>query len=254
MASQLQTTVFENPWRVSTAAVVVTSAAIAYADYRHYISFGPHGLPDNFWGWYKQLRMSTKARKDVTKPAPYDINAVAGPHDRKSYLNTDAPSKLEPRPGNKAPEIPNFVAPQRQTTQQASEATKKAMFAYLDTVASSHPSVLQIQDSVLEGPVPALGVKDFASRSETDKPGVLRATRGEMCHIHPPDGSTHLILSLEDSRKIIELGWGRRHRLSGGGLLPWNYTLLYAPRDEAEFEIWKSVVEAGVGFCMAHMQ
>jgi hypothetical protein len=34
-------------------------------------------------------------------------------------------------------------------------------------------------------------------------------------------------------------------------MLPWNYTLVYAPRNDEEFEIWKIFVDAGAKYCHA---
>lgn len=237
----------------ATAALVFGAAFIAYQDYRAYVALGPHGLPDNFWGWYRQLQMARISRKDTTVPAPYDFDLVAGAQDGTSFLPKTHSGALSWRPGNKAPQIPGFVAPQRQVTDQATAATKKAMYEYIDTLATANSEVLQIQTSVLEGPVPALGFKGFRNMADGDKPAILGKTRGEMCHIHPPDGSTHLILSLTDQKRVIELGWGRRHRLSGGGMLPWNYTFIYAPRDEDEMDVWKAIVIAAAGFCCANV-
>lgn len=231
-------------------AFVLGAAAIIYHDYRSYIAMGPHGLPDTFQGWVKQLKMTLKARKDVTVPAPYDLSSVAGPHDRTSFLPKSQADGLSWRPGNR-PTIPGFAAPQRQLTEQASVATKKAMSAYLDALVAANPEALQSQTSVLEGPVPAMGMKDFAQMADESKPEVLKLTLGEMCHIHPPDGSTHLQLSLADQKRVIELGWGSRHRLSGGGILPWNYTFIYAPRNEGEMYTWKAIVSAATKFCCA---
>lgn len=245
MASDLRTT---HPLFITTAALIIAGAVIAYRDYRAYIALGPHGLPDTFWGWYTQLRMAAKARKDTTVPAPYDLEIVGGPHDRESFLPTTALGGLSWRPG-KAPQVPGFVAPQRQVTDAASTEMKKAMFAYLDALVAANDKALQTQTSVLEGPVPAMGLSEEVG--EQDRPEALQSTRGEMCHIHPPDGSTHLVMSLTDQKRVIELGWGRRHRLSGGGRLPWNYTFIYAPRDDDELEVWKSVVQAGASFCCA---
>ncbi|KAF2638462.1 hypothetical protein P280DRAFT_456515 [Massarina eburnea CBS 473.64] len=253
MLSPIQTlhpSIAKHPYTTASGAIVITLAIIAYRDYLQYVSMGPHGLPDTFWGWYTQLKMTRKSRKDVTAPAPYEIELIGGPHDRTMYLPQNAKDVLKWRSG-KRPQIPNFVAPQRQTSDQASESMKKAMFGYLDEVVAANEQFLQTQTSVLEGPVPAMGMKGFAILLDSEKPELLRSTKGEMCHIHPPDGSTHMILSLADQKSVIELGWGRRHRLSGGGLLPWNYTLVYAPRDEGEFAVWKRIVGASVDFCVA---
>lgn len=237
------------PFLTTGAALFLGGAAIAYRDYRAYIALGPHGLPDTFWGWYTQLRMSLKSRKDTTIPAPYDMDTVAGPHDRESFLPKTVAGGLSWRPGNKAPQVPGFVAPQRQVTDIASTEMKKAMFAYLDALVAANDKALQTQTSVLEGPVPAMGLSEEVKTQ--DRPEVLRSTRGELCHIHPPDGSTHLVMSLTDQKRVIELGWGRRHRLSGGGRLPWNYTFIYAPRNDEELEVWKTIVQAGATFCCA---
>lgn len=251
MAAQIQTAITERPALAAAGALGLVFAAIAYQDYHKYVSLGPHGLPDTFWGWYTQLKMTRRSRKDVTVPAPYDIDTVAGPHDKQHFLPQSSTKALKWRPGNKAPQVPNFVAPQRQTTDVASEEMKQAMFAYLDELVATHSSVLQTQQSVLEGPVPAVGIKGFASLPNAEKPDVYRFTRGEFLHVHPPDGSTHLIMSLADQKSLIETGWGRRHRLSGG-LLPWGYTFAYAPRNDMEFEVWKTVVGAAVEFCLAN--
>lgn len=237
------------PFLATGGAVVLGAAVIAYRDYRAYTALGPHGLPDTFWGWYTQLRMSLNSRKDTTVPAPYDLETVAGPHDRDSFLPKTAAGGLSWRPGNQAPQVPGFVAPQRQVTDTASTKMKKAMSAYLDALVAANNGALQTQTSVLEGPVPAMGLS--VEVGEQDRPEVLRVTRGELCHIHPPDGSTHLIMSLTDQKRVIELGWGRRHRLSGGGRLPWNYTFIYAPRNDEELAVWKSIVQAGATFCCA---
>lgn len=237
---------------LSFSSILTLGAGIfAYLDYRSYIALGPHGLPDTIWGWHKQLRMSLRSRKDTTIPAPYDLDSVAGPHDRETFLPKTAAEGLTCRPGNKPPHVPGFVAPQRQTTDMASTETKKVMSGFLDAMVTANPNALQTQTSVLEGPVPAMTFKNFESTPKGSRPGILTRTMGEMCHVHPPDGSTHLLLSLADQTRVIELGWGRRHRLSGGGMLPWNYTFIYAPRNEEEVTVWKSIVVSGARFCCA---
>ncbi|KZZ91149.1 hypothetical protein AAL_06890 [Moelleriella libera RCEF 2490] len=233
---------------VATAATVVGASLllVAYRDYRAYVALGPHGLPDTFWGWYKQLKLSRKARKDTTVPAPYQLDQVkesAGPNGTKSYLNKlQLPQRTGPRP-----KIPGFTAPQRQTSAVATADMKEQMNAYLRRLVARNPDALQSELSVLEGPVPAVQLKQGIER-----PPYLRVTRGEMIHVHPPDGSTHVVLSLTDSRSVIEQGWGQRHRLSGG-LLGWGYTFIYAPRDQGELEVWKNIVCAAARYCCAEI-
>ncbi|KAE9964413.1 hypothetical protein BLS_008384 [Venturia inaequalis] len=217
---------------------------ISYLDYRHYCSLGDHGLPGNFQGWKKQLQMSRYARRDTTIPAPYNLEDIVkdyGPHATKSFLKTP----LKAREGNR-PKIPGFVAPQRQVSDIASPEMKNGMNAHLDSLVRTNSKLLQRELSRIEGPVPAVQLHPSLPVS-----ALLERTRSEIIHVHPPDGTTHLILSLEDSKSVIERAWGQRHRLSGGKMLPWNYTLVYAPRDEEEFEVWKGVVEAAASFCCA---
>ncbi|KAG8413581.1 hypothetical protein J3458_012656 [Metarhizium acridum] len=229
---------------VAAATVACTTLfIIAYRDYRAYIAFGPHGLPDNFSGWCKQLKMSRMARKDTTVPAPYDLQVVtttAGPNATKCYLS----NPLEVRPGPR-PQVPGFTAPQRQVTATATAEMKHQMNTYLRSLTEANKGIIQFELSVLEGPVPAVQLKKCL-----DRPPYLNPTRGEMVHVHPPDGSTHLVLSLADSKAVIEKGWGQRHRLSGG-LLGWGYTLIYAPRTQADFETWKDIICAAVNYCCA---
>ncbi|KAL2205468.1 phospholipase/carboxylesterase [Sarocladium strictum] len=236
----------------SVLSIVVGTASstlvlVAYRDYRAYVALGPHGLPDTFWGWYLQLKLSRKARKDIITPAPYDIDAVKaemGPNATRRYLpTTEKGTSIPPRMGPR-PHIPGFVAPQRQTTAQASPNTKAQMTSFLSHLVQENSTILQFENSELEGPVPAVQLRQSVGK----RPEYLTQTKGEMAHIHPIDGSTHLVLSLRDSEDVIQRGWGQRHRLSGT-LVGWSYTLVYAPRDEEELEVWKGIVVASVKYC-----
>lgn len=227
---------------IATGAVLLPLLVVAYNDYRYYVSLGPHGMPDNFWGWKRQLSLAPKARKDTTVPAPYDQAEVArtfGPNSTESFLKGYS---LKARAGGR-PEVCGFVAPQRQMTDRCTEDMKRAMNAHLDQLVSENPDLLQRENSLLEGPVPAVQIKKGVSIPEC-----LKQTRGELIHVHPPDGSTHLVLSLPDSARVIEQCWGQRHRLSGGPMLQWGYTLIYGPRNEEEFALWKEVVSAAAKF------
>ncbi|KAJ4165360.1 hypothetical protein LMH87_006994 [Akanthomyces muscarius] len=238
-------------YAVAGAAIAsATLAIVAYRDYSAYCALGDHGLPANFSGWCTQLKFTRNSRKDTTVPAPYDLAAAAaaaGPRSTESFL-LPAGGSLPPRDGAR-PRIPGFTAPQRQVTDTASPAMKARMYAHLEALTKANAKLLQYELSTLEGPVPALQLhKDQAAA----RPKHLHRTRGELAHIHPPDGSTHLVLSLADSRRIIETGWGQRHRLSGT-MLGWGYTLFYAPRNEDEFQLWKSVVAAAAKYACADL-
>jgi len=79
-------------------------------------------------------------------------------------------------------------------------------------------------------------------------PPTTRRTMGEICHLHTnSDCSSHIMLSYADAREVVNKQWGERHPLSGAKL-PLGFTLLYAPRDDAEFEVMKDIFRASVKF------
>ena len=58
----------------------------------------------------------------------------------------------------------------------------------------------------------------------------------EFAHFHPhPDYSMHLGLPQSEAEVIIEKGWGEWHPLIKRGFLPPNIIMMYAPRDQEEF-------------------
>jgi len=65
----------------------------------------------------------------------------------------------------------------------------------------------------------------------------------EFAHFHPhPDYSMHLGLSKEEAEIVIEKGWVEWHPLIARGFLPPNIIMLYAPRNEEEFEVAKEIL------------
>ncbi len=66
----------------------------------------------------------------------------------------------------------------------------------------------------------------------------------EFAHLHE-DGSFHLVMAEEDEEEVIRKGWGLHHPWKDRGV---NEILVYAPRNEAEIEILKSVIAASYRF------
>lgn len=60
-------------------------------------------------------------------------------------------------------------------------------------------------------------MKNFRVSALGKQAGDPGTHEGWVCHIHPPDGSTQLLPALAGQKSVIELGRGRRHRLSGVG-------------------------------------
>ena len=71
-------------------------------------------------------------------------------------------------------------------------------------------------------------------------------TQGEIGHIHPTDGSMHIILSPSDAKQAIDKGWGERHGLAGMAKLPPTYTFVYSPRDSLEVSVASEMINAAI--------
>lgn len=176
-----------------------------------------------------------------------------------------------PRRAGDRPVVPGYVAPQRQATQQGGEATRERMAAFLGRLAARNKGLLALRPSGLEGAgTPALwldvgdghsngngeddgsGSGSGSGRGPVEVPGYLRGTRGEIAHVHP-EASSHVTVSMADAGALVRAGWAERHMLGGSRAVgvPWGYVLVYAPRDEAELEVWRAVVVAGARFVCA---
>ena len=231
---------------VAISAIPLLSHAIA--SYRGFIAVGRGGIPNNIFGWLIQLAGQPIGWRNMTSLEPYhDPKAIAqfGPHGRKSFLG-DAP--LPQRRGDR-PEVPTYVAPQRQTSETCREADVERLNLILADVANQNSDLLAIRNSVLE-------LKDsmalWLNVDVVSPPSYLaRATKGELFHVHH-EGSAHTILSLADAEAAVRQGWAQRHKLSGV-TLPLSYVLIYAPRDDDEVQIWRRFVGAAVGFAAANL-
>ncbi|KAH8682340.1 hypothetical protein BX600DRAFT_505945 [Xylariales sp. PMI_506] len=228
---------------VVIAAGAIPLLANSISAYRGWMALGKGGLPHNVFGWLINVLLHPISRSDTRVPGPYTLEsteAVWGPAGRQSYYEGSAPSL---RVGAR-PNVPTYVAPQRQITEQGAPEMIKRMDDFLDALVAANPEILQIKPSGLEHPERnALFLADKLSY-----PAHLENTNKEIAHVHE-EGSTHITLSLSDSARAIELGWAERHKLSGITKgLPWGYVMLYAPRNDSELEDWKRFVLAATKF------
>ncbi|OAA78044.1 hypothetical protein LEL_04867 [Akanthomyces lecanii RCEF 1005] len=226
------------------AAIPVISHIIR--SYRGFLALGPGGLPHNFLGWSIQAIGQPFARHDTREPGPFADPRVFdryAPHGRTSFL-VEVPVRRGERP-----DVPSYVAPQRQMTDHSDASRIEAMKLDLAERAAQHTELLALAPSQLEGPKhQALWIGEAV-----ETPAYLaKSTRGEFAHVHP-DGSSHLILSLADAEVATAKGWAERHMLSGI-MLPLNYLLIYAPRDKEEFQVWKQFLSAAIAFNTASPQ
>ncbi|PSR80385.1 hypothetical protein BD289DRAFT_440844 [Coniella lustricola] len=244
----------------------------ARASYRGYLALGPGGIPYNVFGWALQGALQLLAHWDTRDPSPF-----TDPRNRRPYEPygscTFFQAPIPPRARHSAggtgagdgeessscrPEVPGYVAPQRQITQQPlgkqSKETRHRMTAYLEDLVKRNPGVLALKPSGLEGiGTPAVYLDTATATSTLPRgavPKFMRTTKGEMVHVHS-ECSSHITLSMADAEEVVRKGWAERHRLSGVMGLPWGYVLIYAPRDDAEYEVWRAIVRAGLQFVCA---
>lgn len=242
-------------WRVyGTTAIMIGLAmcplvAWAMESYQAYLDVGPGGLPYNVFGWMLQGTAQLIARHDVRDHEPFsDPNArqALEPYGTKSFI----PRPLPERKGER-PVVPGFVAPQRQMSDRGprNAEMKGRLIEHQEKIAQGNSSLLFADDSRLEGrESPALW---FAVSRDRHLPAYLKKSKGEFTHIHP-EATMHVMLSLVDAEEVVRKGWGERHPLSGvRGFWPLSYVLVYAPRDDAELEVCKQVVDASVRFICA---
>lgn len=238
-----------NPRAIAALAVAIAlslpTASYARKSYRGYLALGPGGMPYNVLGWAIQGLLQLIAKWDTRSPAPFSKPANQKPYEPHGTTPFLAASPLPQRAGDR-PDVPGYVAPQRQVTQQGGEDVRARMTAFLGSLAARNPGVLTVKPSGLEGVgTPALWLDPAAVKP----PAYMGMTKGELAHVHP-EASSHVTVSLADAEELTRKGWAERHRLSGvgGAGIPLGYVMIYAPRDEAEFEVWKGVVRAGLLF------
>lgn len=228
-----------HPVLTTTSLASIPLLAFIIPSYRAFLAIGPGGLPYNFLGYMMQALVLPIAHRNPSDPNILRAASADHASARKTYLSSPLPRRQ-----GSPPTIPGFAAPQRQTSQKRDEAFLNHLNAYLAGVAASRPEELAIKGSGLELPTyPAVWVAEGCVPEH-----LQRATKGEIAHVHP-EGSAHVVLSLNDAEEVLEKGWGMLHRLAKRvGNLPLGYVFLYAPRDEADEVVWRRIVDAAVAY------
>lgn len=237
---------------VTALGISIPTLSYAVSSYRGFLALGPGGIPYNIFGWTIQGLLQLVAKWDTRDPSPFTRpgnRAPLEPHGSKTYL----PGGPIPQRAGDRPDVPGYVAPQRQMDQRPTDldVVRSRMTAFLEGLAARNPGALRTRPSRLEGVgTPALWVGGPGEEGKEDLPPFMRGLRGETAHVHP-ECSSHVTLSMADAEEVVRKGWAERHRLSGLGPLPWAYVLIYAPRDDAEFEVWENIMRAGVKYVCA---
>ncbi|KAK5175024.1 uncharacterized protein LTR77_000160 [Saxophila tyrrhenica] len=238
--------------------LAVNALPIAYVTaelvdgYNNWHALGQGGLPHNFLGYLINLvitvvfaKRDTKGTECYRKPERYAMGwGEAGKEERERVTKGWGLGKVGRR-GGEAGEAKWYVAPQREhyARRGVDPQLKTAYFDGFTQLADKHTDSLAWSTSVLERHGQALFLKESYSI-----PTLIAKCKREVAHIHESDLSAHVLLSFADAKRVIEEGWGERHRLTGTRFLPLGYTMLYAPRDKGEVEVLLGILEAGMRY------
>jgi hypothetical protein len=224
------------PCRAAVLAAVIAAALAAtwaHRDYRAWLALGEGGLPANPKGWlitsYLRLR---KADPITTKVYAAQIRAM-----RATGHLGPLPSRLGARPT-----IAPWPIPHRQLDQFPGPEIRAALDGVFEDALAGHADTVYSRLSRFEKHKPAVTVREPAA-GHAD----ARLSEGETAHIHPHDGSMHMIFSTADAASVLDAGWGERHPLAGVlPELPSTYIYVYPPRDGAELAIVAQLLNAAI--------
>lgn len=219
-----------------TGAGATAAAVWVYRDYQKWIDLGPGGLPHNFGGYVTTTRMRLR------KIDPLDATRFAKNHKDESgasYLGE------LPRRKGRRPSIAAHPVPHRQLDQLPGADMKRKIVSLFDAAVERMGEFVEYKLSHFEKRHPAITLK-----SEVARHAHAIASRGEIAHVHPSDGSMHMIFGPGDAAAVIECGWGESHPLAGVAMdLPDTYLLIYPPRDRDELMVTQLLLDAAI----AHM-
>ena len=216
---------------------VIAAAVWARSDYQRWIALGPGGLPQTFAGWFTMTRFRL-LKRDPIHPAIYDLFDQANAAE-PGYL-AELPNRGGPRP-----KLAPWPIPHRQLDQFASTLHQQKLSAMFDCAVTAQSSVIEYRLSFYEKHTPAVSMRQPECGHAHARMG-----QGEIAHIHPSDGSMHMIFSVADARRVIDRGWGERHPLVGvRPRLPPTYIYVYPPRDDLELDVVRDLLAASI----AHM-
>ncbi|WPH03411.1 Hypothetical protein R9X50_00629100 [Acrodontium crateriforme] len=242
--------------KLVTLTAVITSGAVTVRfrdNYKQWKAMGPGGLPYDIRGYAIHLlaKAFVVAKEDTWDITPYDHPEKylvawkdASTKDKSNATKSFLSNPLPRRKGPQARALP-FVVPHREKNENERrdpEIEKTYLKAY-DKLVETNAQSIEWKTSVLE----KRGKAMFLLPSIPMSPLVSKSAR-EIGHIHASDLSAHVMLSLEDSRQVIEKGWGERHGLSGTKRLSLSYLMLYSPRSVEEVEILINILQAGIDY------
>ena len=205
--------------RALTGALIGGAGAVlswAVRDYRRWRALGPGGVPSTPAGWIVVTGMRLRARDPYASRRP--------PSSPPSPALGELPSRPGPRP-----QVAPHPVPHRVVTQHAASDRISRLQAILEALAERDE--LQMRTSGWEKHQQALW-----------RHGGL-----EIGHVHPSDGSMHVVLAPDDAAVVVARRWGEFHPLAGVLLdLPEGYVLLYPPQDDEQIDHLTTILEGAL--------
>ena len=216
---------------------------VIVSDYRFWLSLGPGGIPSTPYGYFRSVLLRFIARRNnLELPEPLHSSSPFRAYFRPGTTHATLPPRHAEASGR--PRVAGIV-PQRQITQQGTQADIARLQATMTNFVNANPSAVQTGTSCYEKHSPALFLSSIALGEKTK--GVESETRSrltEIAHTHGTEGSLHVTLHPEDVATVISAGWGERHPLAGR-TLPDGYIMVYAPRGDKELRVVMDIVKAG---------
>ena len=214
----------------AAAAAAATAATWAVRDYRSWRALGPGGLPPHPGGWLVTTGLRALGRNPLRVRHP-----DADPE--RSALRA-----LPPRTGTR-PRVSKHPVPHRVLDQRRSAALTETLRSLLDEYGTKSP-LLEHRTSQWEKHHQAVCLRSSDYPDE-----IARAAGGEIAHLHPSDGSMHVVLGPADAQRVLDRGWGELHPLAGVRRvigLPPTYVLVYPPRDVSDLAPIHAILTAAV--------
>ena len=206
--------------RTLAGALIGLSVAVlgwVVRDYRQWRALGPGGVPSTPAGWLVVTGMRLRARD------PYASRRSP------SSPASSALGELAERPGPR-PRVAPHPVPHRVVTQHAGPDRVSRLQAILETMAE--------RDDELQM---------CTSGWEKHHQALWRRKGTEIGHVHPRDGSMHVVLATDDAAVVVARGWGEFHPLAGVMLdLPEGYVLLYPPQDDEQIGHLTTILDSAV--------
>lgn len=209
---------FFGPGTAMIAVSLVPIVLFIHNDYQNFLALGPGGTPSTFRGYLKISWLKLWTLRDPFKARTPDPNMLP---PKGILARQPLPYRMGPKPHVVG------IAPHRQIDQHGSPYCYRALQRTLEKLGLKNPKKFGTERSFIE----KHGLALFARHP------IQTGYQGEVCHIHDAEYSMHMALHPDDSKEVLQKGWGQRHPLAW----KWwflrmpvaaDFVMVYAPRGE----------------------